>query len=72
MDTKISTSEKTPLGKKFEILKNKKESLQKDLIDEKKLTNLQKLIDRGEYRVDSNKLADKVVEKHLGHGRLKK
>ncbi len=56
------------MKKELQIPKKKKERIKVNPTDEKKLISLQKLIDRGEYRVDSGKLAEKIVEQHLKNG----
>lgn len=64
-NNRISSSEETLLKKELQTLKEKKEKLQKKSVDGKKLAHLQKLIDRGKYRVDPDSLADKIIEKHM-------
>ncbi len=63
-NNKISPSKETLLKKELQTLKEKKERLQKKSVDEKKLAHLQKLIDRGKYRVAPDELADKIIEKY--------
>jgi flagellar biosynthesis anti-sigma factor FlgM len=50
----------------LEIKKAKDLASPKDSdIDEAKVARLQALIDKGEYKVDSAKVADKLVDEHL-------
>lgn len=69
---KFLISDENLLKKKLQVLKEKKEKLQKKTIDEKKMVQLQKLIDQGEYRINADELADKIIEKHLDNKNLKK
>lgn len=40
----------------------------KDTVDEAKVARLQKLIDEGKYQVDSQAVADRLVDEHLMTG----
>jgi len=42
-----------------------KEIAKQDSVDEAKIARLQKLIDAGEYKVDAESVADKLVNEHL-------
>lgn len=41
------------------------EIARQDSVDEAKIARLQALIDKGEYKVDADKIADKLVDEHL-------
>lgn len=41
------------------------EIAKKDSVDEAKVARLQAMIDKGEYKVDADKIADKLVDEHL-------
>jgi negative regulator of flagellin synthesis FlgM len=42
-----------------------KEIAKQDSVDEAKVARLQKMIDAGEYKVDAEAVADKLVNEHL-------
>ena len=42
-----------------------KEIAKQDTVDEAKVARLQKLIDSGDYKIDSEAIADKLVNEHL-------
>lgn len=48
-----------------QMMAKAKEIASQDTIDEAKVARLQKLIDSGNYKVDSQAVADRLVDEHL-------
>lgn len=65
-------SEENLLKKELQKVKKKKERIQEKSTDERKLIQLQKLIDQGQYQMNADELADKIIEKHLISKNLEK
>ena len=67
LDTKESdSSSKVQLSSRAQDMKRIKELAQNAPdVDEAKVARLQKMIDEGKYKVDSEAIADKMVDEHL-------
>lgn len=63
----VANSTKVDVSERAQQIKKAKELASKDLdkVDEAKVARLQKLIDEGKYKVDSEALADRLVDEHL-------
>lgn len=62
----IADSAKVDLSSRaMDIRKAKELATPTNDIDEAKVARLQKLIDAGEYRVDADAVADRLVDQHL-------
>ncbi len=63
----FGTSARVDVSQRAQDIKKAKElATPKDSdIDEAKVARLQKLIDSGKYKVDAEKVADKLVDEHL-------
>jgi flagellar biosynthesis anti-sigma factor FlgM len=63
----FGTSARVDVSQRGQDIKKAKElATPKDSdIDEAKVARLQALIDKGEYKVDASKVADKLVDEHL-------
>ena len=53
------------LSTKAQQMKKATDIAKQDSVDEKKISYFQNLIDNGKYKVDSAKVADKLVDDHL-------
>ncbi len=62
----IQSSSKVDISEAAQRLKMAQEIASKpDAINEAKVDKLQKLIDAGEYKVNADKVADRLVDEHL-------
>jgi flagellar biosynthesis anti-sigma factor FlgM len=71
--TKTSTADLTSasnvkMSDRAQMASKAKEIASKDTVDEAKIARLQKLIDAGNYRVDAEAIADRLVDAHLADG----
>ena len=63
----FGTSARVDVSQRGQDIKKAKElaTPKADDIDEAKVARLQAMIDKGEYKVDASKIADKLVDEHL-------
>lgn len=61
-------SSKVNMSSEAQAFQKAKAIASADTIDEAKVARLQKLIDEGKYRVDSEAVADRLVDEHLLSG----
>ena len=62
----VNQTEKVNLSQKvYDMKKVKEMATPNDSIDEAKVARLQALIDAGEYKVDADAIADRLVDEHL-------
>jgi negative regulator of flagellin synthesis FlgM len=61
-------SAKVELSQNAQAMSKAKEIATKDTDNSAKVARLQKLIDSGQYKVDSEAVADKLVNEHLAMG----
>jgi len=62
-----ANSSKVDVSERAQQIKKAKEIASKDVdsIDEAKVARLQALIDKGEYKVDAEAIADRLVDEHM-------
>lgn len=53
------------VSERAQMMQKAKDIASTDSIDEAKVARLQKLIDEGKYKVDADKIADRLVDEHL-------
>jgi flagellar biosynthesis anti-sigma factor FlgM len=53
------------VSERAQMMQKAKDIASADTIDEAKVARLQKLIDDGKYKVDADKIADRLVDEHL-------
>ncbi len=63
--TEMMDATKINLSPQARQINKAKEIASQDSIDEAKVARLQKMIDAGEYKVDAEAVADKLVNEHL-------
>ncbi len=56
---------KVEVSDRAQMMAKAKSIAKNDDIDEAKVARLQKMIDEGKYKVDADKIADKLVDEHL-------
>lgn len=61
----LDASSKINVSERAQAMQKAKDIASDSSIDEAKVARLQKLIDAGEYRVDSGAVADRLVDDHL-------
>jgi negative regulator of flagellin synthesis FlgM len=63
----VAGSTKVDVSERGQQIKKAKEIASKDLnsVDEAKVARLQKMIDEGNYKVDAESIADRLVDEHL-------
>ncbi len=68
-----NASAKVQLSERAQEMKKIKElAMQAPSVDSEKVKRLQELIDKGQYKVDSKKVADKMVDDELLHSTIEK
>jgi len=67
LDKDFGSSEKVNLSSRAQDIQKSKEIAMsgKDSIDEAKVERLQALIDAGEYKIDADAIADRLVDEHM-------
>ena len=60
-----SSSAQVSLSQKAKQIKQATEIAKNDSVDEKRVAYFQNLIDSGKYKVDSSKVADRLVDDHM-------
>jgi negative regulator of flagellin synthesis FlgM len=63
--TEMMDATRLQLSPQARQINKAKEIASQDSVDEAKIAHLQKLIDSGEYKVDAEAVADKLVNEHL-------
>lgn len=58
-------SSKVQVSDRAQMMAKAKAIAKNDDVDEAKVARLQKMIDDGKYKVDAEKIADKMVDEHL-------
>lgn len=58
-------SSKVDVSDRAQMMKRAKELAGGQSIDEAKVARLQKLIDEGKYKMDADKIADRLMDEHL-------
>lgn len=53
------------LSERAQMMKKAKDIASDPSVDEAKVSRLQKLIDEGKYKVDADKIADRLVDQHM-------
>lgn len=53
------------LSERAQMMQKAKEIASQATVDEAKVARLQKLIDEGKYKVDADKIADRLVDEHM-------
>lgn len=61
----LGSSAKVNLSERAHLMQKAKEIASSDTVDEAKVARLQALIDAGEYNVDAQAVADRLVDEHL-------
>ncbi len=62
----VSNSANVNLSERAQMMQKAKELASGPMtVDEAKVARLQKMIDEGNYKVDANSIADRLVEEHL-------
>lgn len=56
---------KVDVSERAQMMQKAKDIASEQTVDEAKVARFQKLIDEGKYHVDSDKIADKLVEDHM-------
>ena len=63
--TEMMDATKINVSSQARQINKAKEIAKQDTVDEAKVARLQKLIDSGDYKIDSEAIADKLVNEHL-------
>jgi flagellar biosynthesis anti-sigma factor FlgM len=58
-------SAQVDLSERAQLMAKAKEIASNSTVDEAKVARLQKLIDEGKYKVDADKVADKLIDTHM-------
>ena len=53
------------LSERAQMMQKAKAMASNNSVDEAKVARLQKLIDEGKYKVDANRVADRLVDEHM-------
>ena len=61
----VDGSAKVNLSEQAQLMQKAKAIASADTVDEAKVARLQAMIDSGEYRVDADAVADRLVDEHL-------
>ena len=61
----LKNSSSVDLSERAQLMAKAKEIASNATVDEAKVARLQKLIDEGKYKVDADKVADKLVDTHM-------
>lgn len=61
----VKDSSNVDVSDRAQMMKNAKSIASDMSVDESKVARLQKLIDEGKYKVDSEAVADRLVDEHL-------
>lgn len=61
----IKSSANVNVSERAQMMQKAKDIASADTIDEAKVARLQKLIDEGKYKIDADKIADRLVDEHL-------
>ena len=61
----LKSSSKVELSERAQMMSKAKAIASDQSIDEAKVARLQKMIDAGEYKVDAEAVADRLVDEHL-------
>jgi flagellar biosynthesis anti-sigma factor FlgM len=61
----LSSSSKVDVSNRAQMMNKAKAIASDQTVDEAKVAHFQKLIDEGKYNVDSEAVADKMVDEHL-------
>jgi flagellar biosynthesis anti-sigma factor FlgM len=64
----LSGSSKVEVSDRAQMMQKAKELAKGDSVDEARVAHLQKLIDSGNYKVDSEAVADRLVDEHIAMG----
>ena len=61
----VGNNSKVELSARAQQMQKAKEVASKDTVNESRVAQLQKLIDRGEYKTDAGAIADRMVDEHF-------
>lgn len=61
----VKSSVNVNVSDRAQFMNQIKEAAGRTTVDEAKVARLQKLIDEGKYKVDADKIADRLVDEHL-------
>lgn len=61
----LNNSAKVDVSERAQLMQKAKDIASKSTIDEAKVARLQKLIDEGNYKVDADAIADRLVDSHM-------
>lgn len=61
----IKSSANVNVSERAQMMQKAKDIASAETIDEAKVARLQKLIDEGKYKIDADKIADRLVDEHL-------
>jgi negative regulator of flagellin synthesis FlgM len=63
--TKAEGSSKVDVSERAQMMQKAKEIASRDMVDDAKVSRIQKLIDEGKYKTDAAAIADKLVDTHM-------
>lgn len=61
----IAGGAKVDVSERAQMMQKAKDIASNTTVDESKVARLQKMIDEGTYKVDSDKIADRLVDEHM-------